>query len=343
MSDTRALCERLGIRYPILQAGMGDVAGADLVIAVSEAGGLGVLGGAEKDPEQLRQEIRKVRAATDKPFGVDLLLAAGDSPIDVVPEDAHLPAFAYGSKVRQQVEVMFEEQVPVFVSGLGNPAPYMERAKAQEMTVLSLVGTVSAAEKVAAAGVDYVIAQGSEAGGHTGRIATMALVPAIVEAVDVPVLAAGGVGNGRGILAALSLGAVGVWVGTRFLATQEANVHPNFKQRILAAKPSDTTVTRAYTGKTARALANAYTKRWEAEQPKSFPEQFLDSRENFHGAMEHGDVENGFMPAGQIAGIIDDLPHAGDVVRRLAEETQQAYLVLDDRAEVFLASERARP
>ena len=344
MSGTRELCERLGVEYPILQAGMGDVAGAELVVAVCEAGGLGVIGGAEREPEQLREEIRKVKAATRRPFGVDLLLATGEADADEVPLDGGLPAFSYASKVRQQVDVMFDEEVPVFVSGLGSPAPYMDRARAQNVTVLSLVGSVSAAKKVAAAGVDYVIAQGAEAGGHTGRVATMALVPAIAAAVDIPVLAAGGVGSGRGLLAALSLGAVGVWVGTRFLATQEAHAHVNFKRELLRAGSSDTTVTRAYTGKSARTIVNDYTRRWEnsADRPQDFPQQFLESRENFHGAMERGDIKNGFMPAGQIVGIIDDLPPASEVVRRLVEEARQAYEELGRRAETLLANEGAR-
>jgi enoyl-[acyl-carrier protein] reductase II len=200
---------------------------------------------------------------------------------------------------------------------------------------------VPAAQRVAAAGVDYVIAQGSEAGGHTGRIATMALVPAITAAVDVPVLAAGGVGTGRGVVAALALGAVGVWVGTRFLATRESHVHQNFKDLLLRSGSSATTVTKAYTGKTARTLANSYTRHWEGNISllKPFPEQFMESRENFHGAMEHGDVDNGFMPTGQIVGVIDDLPPAGEVVRRLVSEARQAYAELGGRGETFLVNE----
>ena len=338
-----SLCDKLGIEYPILQAGMGDVAGADLVIAVSEAGGLGVLGGAEREPEQLRQEIRRVKAGTNKPFGVDLLLAAAESEEDIVPDHAGLPAFAYGSKVRQQVDVMFEEDVPVFVSGLGNPAPFLPRARRHGMTVLSLVGTVSAARRVAAAGVDYVIAQGAEAGGHTGRVATMALVPAIRDAVDVPVLAAGGIADGRGVVAAMALGAVGVWIGTRFVATHEAHAHENFKQRILQATSSDTTITRAYTGKTARAISNEYTAKWATCQDrlKPFPEQFMLSQENFHGAMEHGDVANGFMPTGQIAGVISDLPSAGEIVRRLVDEVEHAYCTLGGHLIVFGSNQQS--
>ncbi|MDB6084414.1 MAG: hypothetical protein JWN43_2295 [Gammaproteobacteria bacterium] len=326
---TTTLVDSLGITYPIIQAGTGNVAGSELVAAVSEAGGLGVLGGAECEPEELRREIQNVRSLTSRPFGVDLLIAAVNGP-EPRPESLSLPAFAYPEKVRAQIQVLFEERVPVFVSGLGNPGPYVDQAHGQGMVVMALVGTVDAAHKVAEAGVDYVIAQGHEAGGHTGRIGTMALVPAIDDAVDVPVLAAGGIVDGRGVLAAMALGAVGVWVGTRFVATLESRAHEKFKRQILHSGTSDTTVTRAYTGKTARALVNDYTRRWDAqpEKIKPFPHQFLESREHFSGAMRGGDVNQGFMPAGQAAGLIHDIPRAADVVRRFVDGMADGFASL---------------
>lgn len=329
-----ALCRHLGIDHPILSAGMGNVAGAELVVAVCEAGALGVLGGAEREPDQLREEIRRVKAATGRPFGVDLLLAAIGTDDPATGPDATLPAFAYSSKVLRQLEIVFEEGVPVLVSGLGDPAPYVAEAHDRGMVVMALVGDVVTARKVADGGADYVIAQGHEAGGHTGRIATMALVPAIDDAVRVPVLAAGGIADGRGVAAALALGAVGVWIGSRFLASRESHVHENFKQRVVEIDHTQTVVTRAYTGKTARTIANDYTREWERRpgDVQRFPDQFLAAREHFQGAMAGGDVANGFMPAGQICGQITDLPSAGELVRRLAAETGDELRRLSDLA-----------
>jgi len=217
---------------------------AELVAAVSNAGGLGVIGAAMLDPRSLRQEIRKVRDLTDKPFGVDLLLAR-DWP-------------GQG----EMIEVICEERVPVFASGLGNPAPYVEKLHQAGVTVMAVVGNVRHARRVAEGGVAFVIAQGTEGGGHTGRIATMALVPQVVDAVrPTPVLAAGGIADGRGLVAALALGACGVWVGTRFVATREALAHDNYKRKILEASEEATVVTRCFTGKDCRVIKNRYLAR----------------------------------------------------------------------------------
>jgi enoyl-[acyl-carrier protein] reductase II len=240
-----ALTETLGIEYPIIQAGMGGVAMAELAAAVSNAGGLGVIGGAMLPPDGLREEIRKVKDMTDKPFGVDLLLAAG------------MPG------LEQQIEAVYKEGVPVFASGLGNPAPYSAEMHRRGMKVIAVVGNVKNARRCAEGGADIIVAQGHEGGGHTGRVATLALVPQVVDAVKpLPVAAAGGIADGRGLVAALALGACGIWVGTRFVATHEAFSHLNYKNKIVEGNDEGTVVSKAFTGKPCRVVRNKYADDW---------------------------------------------------------------------------------
>jgi enoyl-[acyl-carrier protein] reductase II len=210
------LSAMLGIEKPIVQAGMGYVARSELAAAVSEAGALGIIGASLISIEQLREEIRKTRDMTDKPFGVDILFATygRPSPDPRVEE--------YTTEVRKQIDVVFEERVPVLASGLGNPAPVVPQAHELGIKVISLVGNTKNARRVAAGGVDVIVAQGYDGGGHTGRVGTFSVVPAIVDCVQQPVLAAGGIADGRGLVAALAMGAAGVWIGTRFVASHEA-------------------------------------------------------------------------------------------------------------------------
>ncbi|MDT7944627.1 MAG: nitronate monooxygenase [Dehalococcoidia bacterium] len=310
------LTERLGITYPIIQAGMGGVARAELVAAVSNAGGLGVIGAGFMSPAQLREEIRKVKDLTDKPFGVDLLLAR-DWP---------------GQE--EMIKVIIEERVPVFASGLGNPAPYVEALHQAGITVMAVVGTVRHARRVVEGGTDIVVAQGTEGGGHTGRIGTMALVPQVVDAVaPTPVVAAGGIADGRGLVAALALGACGVWVGTRFVATHEAFAHQNYKQKILQATEEDTVVTRAFTGKDCRVIRNRYVELWQDRQAEiqPFPFQMMVDPEKMEAAVLHGDTDMGIMPAGQIAGAVREVKSAGDIVREMMEEAEAVLSRLAER------------
>ena len=220
------LCERLNLQYPICQAGMGFIAPGRLAAAVSAAGGLGVIGAGSMNAQQLREEIQLVKDTTDNPFGVDILFAQ-------IKADKTDQVVRYTDGVNRLVEVTLEEKAPVLISGLGNPAGAIPDAHAEGMTVMSLIGNVRQAKRLEAAGVDILIAQGHEAGGHTGRIGTMALVPQIVDAVAVPVLAAGGLADGRGLVAALALGACGIWMGTRFIASEEALAHDNYKNKIV--------------------------------------------------------------------------------------------------------------
>ena len=313
-----ALTETLGIEYPIIQAGMGGVAMADLTAAVSNAGGLGVIGGAMLTADGLREEIRKVKDMTDKPFAVDLLLAEG------------MPGLA------EQIEAVYEEGVPVFASGLGNPAPYAAEMHGRGMKIIAVVGNVRNARRCAEGGTDIIVAQGHEGGGHTGRIATLALVPQVVDAVKpLPVVAAGGIADGRGLVAALALGACGIWVGTRFVATQEAFGHLNYKNKIVESNEEGTVITKAFTGKTARVIRNKYADDWlgREDEIKPFPFQLMVDGYKLEAAIGRGDTEIGFMPAGQISGLIHRLEKAEDVVRAFIEEADE---VLAQMAQAYL-------
>jgi enoyl-[acyl-carrier protein] reductase II len=318
------LTEKLGIEYPIIQAGMGGVAMAELVAAVSEAGGLGVIGAALMTPDALRDEVRKVKDLTDKPFAVDLLLAQG------------------WPGQEEMIQVMLDEEVPVFASGLGSPAPYAEEMHDHGMTIMAVIGTVRHAHKVTDGGTDIVIAQGTEGGGHTGRIATMALVPQVVDAIaPTPVVAAGGIADGRGLVAALSLGACGVWVGTRFVATREAASHDNYKHKIVEATEEGTQVTKCFTGKDCRVIKNRYLDQWEDRQGeiKPFPFQMMVDSSKMDAAIGHGDTDLGLMPAGQISGAIKEVKSAADVVREMMEEAEE---VLQKLAEKHLELQAAQ-
>ena len=304
------ICDMLGIEYPVFLAGMGGVSLSRLVAAVSNAGGLGVLGGATLGAEELRQEIRRTRELTDRPFAVDLL-----API---PE-----------MFRPQIEVVFEEDVRVFVAGLAVPAEFIGEMHARGMKVIVMCGKVRHAQKSEAAGADVVVAQGTEAGGHTGEIGTLALVPQVVDAVKIPVLAAGGISDGRGVVAALALGAQGAVIGTRFIATPEAQAAPGYRDAIVRAREDATVRTRSYTGKPARAIRTERIDEWEAKasEIEPFPAQIVRSmREgvmDYPGVAGTFDPERTFMPAGQGAGMVHDVRGAADVFRDIVRESEE--------------------
>jgi len=263
-------------------------------------------------PEMV-EEIAKVRALTNLPFGVDLLTAA--------PQD-----------LSAKVQDIIDGGATVFVAGLGIPREVVEQCHEQNVVVINMCGKVQHAVKAVEAGCDVVVAQGTEAGGHTGQVATMALVPQVVDAVgsQVPVVAAGGLFDGRGLAAALSLGADGIWVGTRFIATPEARAVRGYKDRLLASAEDSTMITRAYTGKTCRVIRNGYATEFETSGgvPEPFPGQVLKSMgdgANHLGCDEHTDgvdPDREFMPAGQGLGAIDELVPAGDLVRRFVSEAE---------------------
>jgi enoyl-[acyl-carrier protein] reductase II len=312
------LCNLLNIEYPICQAGMGFVASGRLAAAVSAAGGLGVIGAGTMTAAQLLEEIHFVREATDKPFGVDILFAQ-------IKAERTDQVARYTDEVNKQVEVVLAEKIPVLISGLGTPAGVVSDAHAQGMVVMSLAGNVKQAKRLAADGVDVIIAQGHEAGGHTGRIGAMALVPQIGDAVQIPVLAAGGLADGRGLVAALALGASGVWLGTRFVASEEALAHMNYKQKIVEIDEEGTIVTRCQSGKPCRLIRNRFTDSWEGREQEilPFPLQMIKvGREAAIKARYEGKVEEGGMAAGQSSGLVKAVKPAGEIVRDLMAEAR---------------------
>jgi enoyl-[acyl-carrier protein] reductase II len=314
------ICDRLGIEYPVFQAGMGFVARGPLAGAVSAAGGLGVIGaGSNMTREQLKNEIDTVRAITDKPFGVDILFATVRAEGDV--------AARYTESVQEMVDLVLEERVPVLISGLGSPKDAVAAAHKRGIYVMSVCGAVRHAEKAVADGVDAVIASGVDGGGHVGRIGTAILIPAVVDAVDVPVLAGGGLADGRGLAAALAFGAQGVWMGTRFIATPESRSHQNYKERLVSTDSSGTVITRAHSGKPCRLIDNNYTRSWADREDEILPYP-LQVRKYGEPASDlgriDGDVENGVLPAGQSVGLIHEVKSAGDIVRDVVAEAEAA-------------------
>ena len=308
------LTDVLEIDHPVMLAGMGGVSYSELVAAVSEAGGFGCLGASTMSDEELDAEMADVRKRTDRPFGVDLLTAAGDQT--------------------DKVERIIAAGASAYVAGLGIPREVIHLCHEQGVLVINMCGKVRHAVDAVEAGCDIVVAQGTEAGGHTGRVATNTLVPLIVDAVGdrVPVVAAGGIFDGRGLASALTMGADGIWVGTRFIATPEAHTVDGYKDRILAMAEDETTVTRVYTGKTCRVARNSYTDAFEAggAQPEPFPMQYVKSVKD--GANHLGadgspadlDPDKEFWPTGQGVGGIDELVPAGELVTRFVTEAEQA-------------------
>jgi len=309
------LCDLLGVEHPIMQAGMGLIARGKLAAAVSEAGGVGVIGSAQLTIDELREEIRIAKRLTDKPFGVDILFARVDT------EGAEVVRYTH--EVEQQIEVTLAERVPILISGLGNPINVVEPAHELGITVMSVVGNSRQAVKLVSQGVDAIIGQGHEAGGHNGRVGTAALIPRLVDAVDVPVVAAGGLSDGRGLVASLAFGASGVWMGTRFIVTEEAHAHDNYKLKIAAIDEEGTVVTRAHSGKPVRLIRNGFTAEWDAKPDaiEPFPLQMLHVGQpaSALGRIE-GDVDRGSLPAGQGAGLISAIKPAGQVVADIVEE-----------------------
>jgi len=307
------LTELLGIEHPVMLAGMGGVSFSELVSAVSAAGGFGCMGASTMSNEQMAAEIAAVRRTTDKPFGVDLLTAMPGG-------------------MTEQVKIVIEGGATAFVAGLGVPTEVVDLCHHHNVIVVSMCGKVEHAVRAVDAGCDLVVAQGTEAGGHTGQVATLPLVPQIVDAVGdrVPVVAAGGIFDGRGLAAALALGADGIWVGTRFIATPEARGVLGYKEKLLESREDQTTVSRAYSGKTMRVVRNRFTDHYDAhpEELKKFPEQLGVAYGG--GAMHLGgdsftdgvDVDKECYPAGQGVGGITELVPAGELVSRFVAEAQ---------------------
>jgi enoyl-[acyl-carrier protein] reductase II len=302
------ICDLFGIEHPVFLAGMGEVAFAELTAAVSEAGGYGVLGMAASPPQRIATEIQAVRRRTARPFGVDMLAALPDA-------------------VNAAMDAILDGGASCFVAGLGVPGPVIDRCHRAGVKVMVVCGKVEHARRAEDAGCDAVVAQGTEAGGHTGSVAGLALIPRIVDAVRVPVLAAGAIIDGRGLAAALALGAQGVWMGTRFIASREARAGAGYKKRILDAAETETRVTRCYSGKPMRVLDNPWVESWERRsgEIRPFPSQMLESaRAGVLGFVDDATVDPArtCMPAGQGVGGIRDVPPAGEIVRRVVAEAE---------------------
>ena len=293
----------LGIEYPIIQGGMAWVAEHHLAAAVSEAGGLGLIGAANAPAEWVRDQIRALRELTDKPFGVNIMLM---SP--------------YADDV---AKVVAEEKVPVVTTGAGNPEKYMAMWKEAGIKVIPVVASVALAKRLERRGIDAVVAEGTEAGGHIGEITTMALVPQVVDAVNVPVIAAGGIADGRGMAAAFMLGAQGCQLGTRFLASKEAVVHENYKNCVLNAKDIDVKVTGRSTGHPIRVIRNNMVREYLKleSQGAGLEELELMTVGALRKAVVEGDVENGSLMAGQIAGMIKEILPCKQIIENLVNET----------------------
>ena len=312
------LTDLLDIEHPVMLAGMGGVSYSQLVAAVSEAGGIGTFGAAPMQHGQLDIEIERVKALTDKPFGVDLLAA--------IP-----------GQLERDVESVIKGGARIFVAGLGVPREIIDVLHANNILVGSMCGKVRHAVAAAASGCDFVVAQGTEGGGHTGTVATMALVPQVVDAVgdQVVVVAAGGLYDGRGLAASLALGADGVWMGTRFIATPEAHAPDAYKEVLLELPEDGTVVSRAYTGKTCRVVRTEWTQYFEEhpEELKKFPEQVgvsVGAGANHMGASPDVPVDpkREFMPAGQGVGAIHAIVPAGDLVRQIVREAEQTIALM---------------
>lgn len=340
------LCEMLNIDYPIMLAGMANVATAELVASVSNAGGIGVLGCTYKSHDWMRKEIRKIRDLTQKPFGIDIILPAGTPPntegiqlpkehLDFIGElkkELDIPdhikeewPVITGEFIKKQVAIILEEKVPLFVSGLGNPDWIVPDAHAQGMKVAGVVGNVKNARRVADSGVDFIIAAGHEAGGHTSRIGTLTLVPQVVDAVNIPVVAGGGIGDSRGLVASLVLGAIGVWVGTRFIATQEATGPLAYKDKIVDSTEEDTVITKSYSGKTMRVIPNKWTKAWTDSNLSTLPMhlQLLLVGKLRQAAFDAGRVDVMSLPAGQVIGMIKEIKNAKDIIEEMVQGARQ--------------------
>ena len=298
------LTELLGTEYPIIQGGMAWVAEHHLAVGVSEAGGLGLIGAASAPAEWVREQVHKAKALTQKPFGVNIMLM---SP--------------YADDV---AKVIVEEGVQVVTTGAGSPEKYMSMWKEAGIKVIPVVASVALARRMERCGADAVVAEGMEAGGHIGESTTMALVPQVVDAVEVPVVAAGGIADGRGIAAAFMLGAQGVQMGTCFVVTKESQVHENYKKCIIKAKDIDTRVTGRSTGHPVRAIRNQMTKEYlrREQEGAGFEELENLTLGGLRKAVVDGDVVSGSVMSGQIAGLVKEELSCEELIQKLVRETE---------------------
>lgn len=292
------VCEMLGIKYPVLQGGMAWIADASLAAAVSEAGGLGLITGTAPI-EWIRDEIRKAKKLTNKPFGVNIMLMS--------------------EHANEVAKLVCEEEVAVVTTGAGSPGKYMEMWQEHGIKVIPVVASVALAKRMEKMGADAVIAEGTESGGHVGQLTTMALIPQVVDAVNIPVIAAGGIADGRGVAASFMLGALGVQVGTRFLVANECTVHQNYKDKVLGAKDIDTDVTGRSTGHPVRVIKNKLSRQFQKLEKSNGTVEELEElgRGSLPRAARDGDVVNGSVMAGQVSGLINKEESCHEIIQDL--------------------------
>lgn len=298
------LCDLLNVEYPVLQGGMAWIGTAELASAVSEAGGLGIIGAGHMPPDLFRNEIHKLKERTSKPFGCNIMLM---SPF-----------------VKEVMEVVIDEKVPVITTGAGNPSSYIPRLKEIGTKVIPVVASVSLAKRLVRGGIDALIAEGTESGGHVGNITTMSLLPQVVDAVEIPVIAAGGIADGRGMAAAFALGAKGVQMGTRFVLSEECIAHENYKNIVLKAKDRSTVMTGLTTGHPVRIIENQLARKYEELEFKGAPKEELEKlgAGTLRMAAIDGDVKNGSVMIGQISGMLHDIKPCKQIITDIMTETE---------------------
>lgn len=299
--------ELLNIEYPIIQGAMARIADSFLAAAVSNGGGLGIIASGGESKEWLSNEIDKVRELTDKPFGVNLMLLSPN--------------------LEELIEVIFEKKVRIVTTGAGNPGKYIKALKEHNIIVIPVIASVALGIRVERAGAHMVVGEGLEAGGHIGDITTMALIPQLKDAVSIPVVAAGGIGDGRGVAAAFMLGAEGVQVGTRFVVAEECTVHESYKQAIIKAKDSDTVATGRSTGHPVRVLKNRLSKEvLTMEKNMTDPNEIAKlCTGRLYDAVKKGDMEMGSVMSGQIAGLVKQIQPAKEIIREMFKEAKEVY------------------
>lgn len=301
----KRICDLLNIKYPIIQGGMAWIADSTLAASVSNAGGLGLIAAGNAPSDLIRNEIKKVKEMTDKPFGVNIML---------------MSPFAH-----EIAQIVCEEDVKVVTTGAGNPSKYIQKWKDYGIKVLPVVPSVALAKRMENNGADAIIAEGCEAGGHIGELTTMALIPQIADQIEVPLVAAGGIADGRGVAAAFMLGAQGVQVGTRFIVANECTAHKNYKERIISAKDTDSQVTGRFIGLPVRSLKNKLTKNmkeWEKEKlsKEEFEERGIGA---LRKAVKDGDINEGSVMAGQIAGLIKKQQSCREIIEEMISQAEQ--------------------
>ncbi len=296
----------LNIKYPIIQGGMAWISESSLAASVSNAGGLGVIAAGNAPPDWLREEITKIKKLTNKPFGVNIMLM---SP--------------YAEEISN---VVIEENVPIVITGAGNPGKYLTKWKENNIIVMPVVPTVTLAIRLERLGVDAIICEGTEAGGHVGELTTMALVPQVVDAVNVPVISAGGIADGRGLTAVLCLGAEGVQIGTRFLSAKECNVHENYKKKIINSKDTDTMVTGRKTGHPVRVMKNKLSRKYKELDKLNAPVEDYEKlgQGALYKAAIQGDIDYGSVMAGQIAGLVKKEQSSKEIIEDLIKDTENS-------------------